>query len=106
MARQYAINGLPGLRGGVVTHVDGEVVSPGDPLPSGTTSFDLTYWYYPTPADIAAGATPGKRINIVIEDVPISASNREVRAAIMAQRANVRASKSFGYPEAVAYSAV
>ena len=106
MARQYAINGLAGLKGGVVTHVDGEVVSPGDLLPEGTTSFDLTYWYFPTPADVAAGAKPGKRINIVIEDVPISASNAEVRAAIMAQRRAVRESKSWGYPEAVAYSTV
>ena len=106
MARQYAINGLAGLKGGVITHVDGEVVPPGDLLPAGTTSFDLTYWYYPTIADVAAGATPGKRVNIVIEDVPISASNAEVRAAIMEQRANVRDSKTWGYPEAVAYSTV
>src|SRR5471030_2260315 len=103
MARRYAINGLAGLKGGVITHVDGEVVQAGDLLPSGTTSFDLTYWYYPTIADVAAGATPGKRTNIVIEDVTIGASNAEVRAAIMAQRANVRASKTWGYPEAVAY---
>lgn len=106
MSRQYAINGLPGLKGGVVTHVDGEIVPPGDRLPAGTTSFDITYWYYPTVADIAAGATPGKRVNIVIEDVPVSASDREVRNAIMQQRANVRNSKSWGYPEAVAYSTV
>jgi hypothetical protein len=113
MARQYIIGHIPGLKGAPETHVDGVALNgrggrlgPGDPLPEGTTSFDLTYWYFPTAADIAAGATPGKRINVVIEDVPISASNAEIRAAIMEQRANVRASKTFGYPEAVAYSTV
>lgn len=113
MPRTYILGAIPGLKGIPETHVDGVALNgrdgrpgPGDPLPEGTTSFDLTYWYFPTIADIAAGATPGKRINIVIEDVPVSASNAEIRAAIMEQRADVRESKTWGYPEAVAYSTV
>jgi hypothetical protein len=98
MARKYAIDGLPGLKGGVVTHVAGydEPIEPGDPLPAGTTAFTLTYWYYPTLADIAAGATPGKRTNIEIPDIPVSASNAEVRALIMSARARNRENFSFG----------
>jgi hypothetical protein len=96
MARIYAITSIPGLKGGVVTHVDGDIVPPGDELPDGTTSFDLTYWYYPTPADIAAGATPGVRNNIALHDVPVSASNADIRAAIMELRALNRENLTFG----------
>ena len=98
MARRYAINGLPGLKGGVVTHVAGydDPIKPGELLPAGTTEFTLTYWYYPTIADIAAGAMPGKRTNIEIPDVSVGLSNAEVRNLIMAARARNRLNFSFG----------
>ena len=106
MARKYAINGLPGIAGGVQTHVDGVWYRPGDLLPEGTTSFDLTYWYYPDAGEIAAGATQGKRINLVIEDVPVNADATSIANAIRSQRYSVELSKTFGYPQAVAYSTV
>lgn len=103
MARRYAIDGLPGIAGGVITHVGGGVVRAGDPLPAGTSEFDITYWHKPTPADIAAGATPGERINVTIQNIPISASNADVRNAILQARAAVRGSGGFKYPPAFAW---
>jgi hypothetical protein len=101
MARKYAIDGIDGLKGGVVTHVDGEIVSPGDELPEGDGLMTITYWYYPTPADIEAGADPNKRISITVEDVPYSASDADVRREIMQTRAMARDENSFGYYTAV-----
>lgn len=103
MPRQYIIGAIAGLKGIPETHVNGVALNgrggrpgPGDLLPEGTTSFDLTYWYFPTVADIAVGATPGKRINVSIEDVSISASNAQIRNKIMQARAANRKNGSFG----------
>jgi hypothetical protein len=104
MARQYAINGLAGLKGGVVTHVGGTVVPPGTEFYRGLDRFTVTYWYYPTAVDIAAGATPGKRISVEISKISVNATDQQIVSAIMKRRAQVRASKSWGYPEAVAFS--
>ena len=96
MARKYAIGEVPGLKGQLQTHVEGEIIMPGDELPEDTDTFDLTYWYYPTPADIAVGATPGVRNNVALYDVPISASDADIRAAIMELRARNREEQTFG----------
>jgi hypothetical protein len=90
MARQYAINGLTGLKGGVVTYVDGEQVAPGNALPLGTSVFTLAYWYFPTPADIAAGAPEDVKLQVQVEDIPRSASNQAVVNAIISARAERR----------------
>lgn len=96
MARLYAPTSIPGLKGSIDVHVDGDFVAPGDELPPGTTTFDVTYWYWPTPADVAAGATPGVRNNIALYDVTMGASNADIRAAIMGLRAQNRATQNFG----------
>lgn len=97
MARQYAIGAIDGLAGQVRTRADDVFISPGDELPEGTTSFDLLYDYKPTPADIAAGATPGKTIRIALEDVSVDLSAAEIRQRIMAVRAARRESADWGY---------
>lgn len=96
MARQYAIDGLPGLKGGVVTHTDEGIIEPGEPLPEGTDTFDVTYYYYPTPADIAAGAEPGSRLNVTLQNIDLNVSNAEIRNMIMKLRAINRELKQFG----------
>lgn len=95
MARKYAVGQIQGLAGQVATHVDGELILPGDALPPGTETFDLTYWYYPTPADIAAGASPNRRYQVVLYDVPISMSNADIRREILALRAEKRAQQQW-----------
>lgn len=104
MARKYAITSIDGIKGGITTHVNGEVVPPGDLLPDDASSFDITYWYYPTPVDIAAGAPPGVRINVTIYDIPYSASNADVRQAILAARRQNRENESFGSENAAIYT--
>lgn len=96
MARQYAIDGLPGLKGGVVTHTDEGIIEPGDFLPEGTETFDLTYYYYATPADIAAGAEPGSRLNVTLQNIGMGVSNAEIVRMIMKLRAINRQLEQFG----------
>ena len=96
MARKYAIGKIAGLAGQVVTHVMGEIKRVGEFLGFGVQFFDLTYWYSATPADIAAGAEPGSRLNVSLVNVPVSASADEIRAEIMALRKMNRDTANFG----------
>lgn len=96
MARTRALGSIPGLAGQAGTHVEGEVIAPGDLLPEGTETFDVDYWYWPTDADIEAGAEPGVKNHIHLRDVPLTASNADIRAAIMELRAKNREEETFG----------
>jgi hypothetical protein len=96
MARQYAIGSIPGIKGIPATHVGGAIIPPGDALPAGTREFDLTYWYYPTPADIAAGATPGERIMVFIPGVSVNDSAADIRRDILGERAQARDTHTWG----------
>lgn len=96
MARRYAVGPISGLSGQIETHVGGVQIDPGDPLPEGTTTFTVLYWYDATPADVAAGALPGQRLSLVIADVPVSLSNADLRLEIMRARADKRDTYDFG----------
>lgn len=96
MARKYAVSHIPGLKGVPATTVGGLPIPPGDPLPVGTTEFTLDYWYFPTPVDVAAGATPGERIRVVIPGVSVNASNAQIRQEILRMRKLVRDNKTWG----------
>lgn len=96
MARRFAVTEIPGLQNGVVTHVDGEIVEPGDELPEGTETFDISFWYYPTLVDVQFGATPGVKIRVALRGVPVDWDDDEIRAAIMQLRKFNRQLQSFG----------
>lgn len=96
MARKYAVSSIPGIKGTPATHVAGAIIEPGDPLPAGTKEFILTYWYMPTPADIAAGATPGERIVIATDPISVNDSLADIRREILSKRVQNRVNKSFG----------
>ena len=100
MARNYAVGPIAGLKGQVVTSVGGEIVAPGTEFYRGLTSFDVTYWYNPTAADIANGATPGKRTRLAIQNIPVTATDAEIRDAVMKARQQIRESQTWGYPNA------
>jgi len=99
MARKYAINGIAGLKGGVETHQNGELIRPGDYLQHGVETFDVTYWYSPTEVDIREGATPGVRLSVTLYNVPTSASGNAIKNEIMQLRAQRRATEQFGYQD-------
>lgn len=96
MARKYAVDHVPGIKGTPVTHVGGQIVPPGDALPAGTREFDLTYWYFPTPVDIAAGATPGERVQVFIPGVSVNDSLGDIRNAILDARKQARLQHTWG----------
>jgi hypothetical protein len=96
MARKYAIGAIAGLAGQVVTHVANAIINVGEYLGLGTRTFDLTYSYAVTPADVAAGAAEGTRLHIAIQDVPVSASAAQIRLAILRARKKMRDLELFG----------
>jgi hypothetical protein len=96
MPRKYAIGEIGGIAGHVQTHQDNEIIAPGEPLLAGAGTFDLTYDYEATPADVAAGAAEGTRLHITVQDIPTSASADEIRLAILRARADMRAEEEFG----------
>ena len=99
MARKYAINGIAGLKGGVETHQNGELIRPGDYLQHGVETFDVTYWYQPTAVDIREGADPEIRLSVTLYNVPTSASGNDIKKDIMRLRDERRKQELFGYTE-------
>jgi hypothetical protein len=95
MARQYAVGSIPYLAGQVVTSVAGMAILPGSPLPEGTEKFNIAYFYTATAADVEAGAEPGQRIAITIDNVSVNASAAQIRNAIMELRAEKRAEQDW-----------
>lgn len=95
MPRQYAIGSIPYLAGQVYTSVAGEMIPPGSPLPAGTEKFNIAYYYNATEADVDAGAYPGQRLALTIDNVPVSSSAAQIRAKILGVRAEKRAEQEF-----------
>ena len=97
MARAYAPTYVAGLAGGLRTHAQGQYVRPGDPLPAGTTHYDVTYFYQPTAADLAAGATPGQRLHVTVQNIPVLATDAFIRNVVIQARAVSRQQQIWTY---------
>lgn len=96
MARGFAPGAISGLAGQVETHVDGKTIDPGDELPEGTETFDITYWHWPTPADLLAGSPRGQRIKVALFEIPLDWTDADIRNELLALRARAREEKAFG----------
>jgi hypothetical protein len=113
MAWNYAPHEIPGLHGWVQVHVNGTIIEGNEPLPPGTQSMTISYWYYPTRADIQSMSiedlnaglahTPTR---VAIQNVPVTATASQIRDAVNQLRAETRKNQNWGYPTAATWAGV
>jgi hypothetical protein len=95
---------LAGAAGVFQTVVGGKIIPAGEPLPAGTTEFDLFYYFTGRYAD-ASGIVFETRFRAELQGVSVGESNAAIVARAQAERAKLRriAQATTGPPPAAIY---